>query len=70
MTRCAFGSIEELPDGRWRCLRDFVLEGPAGTVAIKLGQTFHPGTVYAGYDNFVAYLQSVSVAASGNAPRA
>jgi hypothetical protein len=49
-------------------MKDTVVNGPVGQVQVARGQCFKPGTVFAGYDDFVAYLASVSVPSLGKAP--
>lgn len=66
MRRLALGSFEDRDDGSWVCFKGTVVDGPAGRVSIARGQTFKPGTVFAGYDDFAAYLASVSVPAGSD----
>jgi hypothetical protein len=68
MRRVALTSFEDRDDGSWVCIKNTVITGPVGQVHVAYGQSFRPGTVFAGYDDFTAYLASVSVPSPGKAP--
>jgi hypothetical protein len=61
MRRHALDCFEDRDDGSWICTKDTVVNGPVGPVDVERGQSFKPGTVFAGYNDFPAYLASVSV---------
>jgi hypothetical protein len=58
--RSALGCFEERQDGVWVCVHATTVKGPHCSIAVKPGQSFAPGTVFAGYDDFAGYLASVS----------
>jgi hypothetical protein len=61
MGRRALGCFEDRDGGRWVCIRSTTVVGPAGPVTVQPGQSFALKTVFAGYDDFAAYLASKSV---------
>ena len=63
MGRVALGAFERMNDGTWECRRATVVQHPSGWPAIKIrgGMTFSPHTVFAGFDDFTEYLESVAV---------
>jgi hypothetical protein len=61
MARQALGCFEEQSDGRWICVHSIAVIGPFNSVQVQQGQSFADGTVFAGYDDFTAYLASVSI---------
>ena len=61
MARRALGCFEDRADGGWVCTHATTVTGPGGSVAVQQGQSFSPGTVFAGYGDFTAYLASISV---------
>jgi hypothetical protein len=61
MGRRALDSFEDRGDGSWVCTHATTVAGPSVTVPVRQGQSFAPGTVFAGYDDFTAYLARVSV---------
>jgi hypothetical protein len=61
MTRIALGSFEEQLDGCWVCRRRTLVEARFGPAFfVESGERFFPGTTFAGHDDFVGYLVSVS----------
>ncbi len=62
MGRRALDAFEEREDGVWVCTRAVLIAGPGGSIRVEKGQTFPPRTVFAGHNDFTAYLASVSVA--------
>ena len=68
MCRLALNCFEDRDDGSWVCIRSTTVNGPAGHVPVLKGQSFRPGTVFAGYNNFTAHLASVSVPSQPVAP--
>jgi len=60
MIRQALECFEELLDGSWVCRKSTVITGLSCNVAVWRGQTFAPHTVFAGYDDFTSYLESIS----------
>ena len=50
------------------CVRSTAVKGLACTVSVRVGQSFPPKTAFAGYDDFPAYLASVSVEDMAFAP--
>ncbi len=68
MGRRALGCFEDREDGGWVCIRATSVIGPKGSVAVRKGQSFSRKTVFAGYDDFAAYLASVSVESTPTAP--
>jgi hypothetical protein len=61
MGRRALDCFEDRGDGSWVCTHATTVSGPAGIVPVRQGQSFAPRTVFAGYDDFTAYLARVSV---------
>ena len=61
MGRRALGCFEDRDGGGWICIRETTVVGPAGKVAVHPGQSFTAKTVFAGYDDFTAYLASVAI---------
>ncbi len=57
----ALGAFERNSQGDWVCQKDVIIDGPMGSVNVKRGQYFHRHTVFAGYDDFTIYLDSVGV---------
>jgi hypothetical protein len=68
MSRRALDCFEDREGGGWVCIRATSVKGPAGTVAVRKGQTFAPKAVFAGFNDFTAYLASVSVESTPTAP--
>lgn len=68
MGRRALGCFEDRDDGSWVCIRATSVVGPQGSVAVRKGQSFARKTVFAGYDDFAAYLASVSLECAHAAP--
>ena len=68
MSRRALDCFEDREDGGWVCIRATSVNGPAGTVAVRKGQTFAPKAVFACFNDFTAYLASVSVESAPTAP--
>ena len=68
MGRFAFGCIEKQDDGRWICLRATTVPGRFGPIEIKRGQSFQPNSKFGGFDNFTAYLASVSIDSPPKSP--
>ena len=68
MGRRALGFFEDRNDGGWVCIRATTISGPKGDVSVRKGQSFAPKTVFAGYDDFVSYLASVSIESRSSAP--
>jgi hypothetical protein len=66
--RQALGCFEARGDGRWVCVRATLVVGPAGSIPVQKDRTFAPKTVFAGFNDFTAYLESVSVESAGTAP--
>ena len=62
MAQRALGCFEQLPDGNWICQQDAKIAGLACTVFVRRGQLFRQGTVFAGHENFPAYLTKMSSA--------
>jgi hypothetical protein len=54
-------------DGSWLCMRDSTI-GSGAAIRVRRGQRFDRGTVFAGHDDFAAYLESVSVEKPDDAP--
>jgi hypothetical protein len=67
MRRHALGSFEDRDDGSWVCTKDTAVNGPVGSVKVACGQSFKPGTVFAGYEDFTVYLASISTSGGGEA---
>ena len=68
MGRRALGCFEDREDGSWVCVHAATVAGPAGNITVKKGRSFAPKTVFAGFDDFAAYLASVSVDCPRAAP--
>ncbi len=68
MGRRALGCFEDREDGGWVCIRATSVTGPTGSVPVRKGQSFAGKTVFAGYDDFAAYLASVSHECRSRAP--
>jgi hypothetical protein len=61
MVRIALGCFEEQLDGSWVCRRHTTIKAlGGGDVTVERDQLFIRGTTFAGYDDFTAYLGSVS----------
>ncbi len=56
----SFNCLEKRDDGSWVCIRSAKIAGKFGTVPVHDGQKFGPGTMYAGYDDFAAYLECIA----------
>ncbi len=57
----ALGSFERNSVGDWVCEKNVTVDGPMGLVEVKQGQVFHRPIVFAGYDDFTGYLDSVAI---------
>ena len=68
MAKIAFNCLELQSDGRWLCVKTETVPGRYGPVGVRVGQSFAPGTVFAGFDDFAAHLASVSVEVPSKAP--
>jgi hypothetical protein len=68
MARSALGCFEQLSDGNWICQQDVKIDGLCCTVLVRRGQLFSKGSVFAGYDDFPAYLTKMSSAGSDRLP--
>jgi hypothetical protein len=49
--------------GGWHCRADMTISGPLGDVNVPRGTRFAPHTVYAGYNDFSSYLDSLAAKA-------
>ena len=59
----ALGAFERESGGDWVCFKKVEVSTPDGgqTVSVTKGARFHPHTVFAGFNDFTAYLESVSI---------
>lgn len=49
-------------DGSWLCVKNIEFHAAGGgIVAVAKGQRFIAGTVFAGFDDFPAYLESICI---------
>lgn len=71
MGKQALGAFERQPNGDWACIKDVDISVAPGsisgtapastTVHVWKGRRFSPHTVFAGFDDFTAYLESICV---------
>ena len=64
----ALDCFEKLSDGNWICRQDVTIAGLSCTVAVKRGQLFRAGSVFAGYDDFTAHLAQMVCALPDKLP--
>jgi hypothetical protein len=61
MVRIALGCFEEQLDGSWVCRKHTAIKASTGqNITVECYERFVPCTTFAGYDDFTAYLASVS----------
>jgi hypothetical protein len=68
MARMALGCFEQLSDGNWICQQGVKIDGRSCPVLVRRGQLFRQGSVFAGYDDFPAYLTKMSSARADKLP--
>jgi hypothetical protein len=68
MALIALNCFEKLRDGSWVCHRDVTIAGMSCTAAVRRGQLFEKGSVFAGYDDFTAYLTKMGSALPDKLP--
>jgi hypothetical protein len=70
MSKQALGAFERQSNGDWTCIKDTSISIVPGwpAVSVRKGMRFAPRTVFAGSDNFTAYLESVGVESPSVSP--
>jgi len=66
MCKQALGAFEQTDLGEWYCFRDVMVVGRTGTVRVPKGTVIRRRIVYAGYDDFGRYLESVAIDVPGS----
>ena len=68
MAQRALGCFERLSDGNWICQQDAKIRGTSCVVSVRRGQLFIKGSIFAGYEDFPAYLTKVGSALPDKLP--